>query len=111
MHQGLPAGTVTLLFTDIEGSTRLLHDLGAEAYADALAQHRSLLREAFAGHGGVEVDTHGDAFSYVFPSAPGALKAAEEAPSRTPGRLPSSLARHPNCEREPLMIRLAVSRD
>ena len=44
----LPTGTVTFLFTDIEGSTRLLHELGAEAYAEALAEHRRLLREAFA---------------------------------------------------------------
>ena len=43
----LPTGTVTLVFTDIEGSTKLLHELGAEAYADALAEHRRLLREAF----------------------------------------------------------------
>ena len=47
----LPAGTVTFLFTDIEGSTRLLHELG-DAYAQALAEHRRALREAFARHGG-----------------------------------------------------------
>src|SRR5947208_4187152 len=52
----LPTGTVTFLFTDIEGSTRLLHELG-DAYADALAEHRRVLRELFARHGGVEVDT------------------------------------------------------
>ena len=69
----LPTGTVTFLFTDIEGSTRLLHELGAEAYAQALAEHQRLLREAFARNGGVEVDTQGDAFFYVFPTAPGAL--------------------------------------
>src|SRR5437867_1416083 len=73
----LPAGTVTFLFTDIEGSTRLLHELG-DAYADALAEHRRLLREAFARHGGVEVDTQGDAFFYAFPSGPEAIKAAGE---------------------------------
>ncbi len=44
----LPAGTVTLLFTDIEGSTRLLHELGRTGYADALAEHRRVVREAFA---------------------------------------------------------------
>ena len=49
----LPSGTVTLLFTDIEGSTRLLHQLG-ERYGDSLAEHRHLLREAFQGRGGVE---------------------------------------------------------
>jgi class 3 adenylate cyclase len=51
----LPSGTVTLLFTDIEGSTRLLHELG-ERYVDVLAEHRRVLREAFSRHGGVEVD-------------------------------------------------------
>jgi class 3 adenylate cyclase len=74
----LPSGTVTLVFTDIEGSTRLLDALGAGAYADALAEHRQALREAFARHGGVEVDTQGDAFFYAFPTAPGALRAAAE---------------------------------
>ena len=72
----LPTGTVTFLFTDIEGSTKLLHALGTDAYAQALSEHRRLLREAFAHHGGAEVDTQGDAFFYVFPTAPGALHAA-----------------------------------
>src|SRR5215831_14471532 len=72
----LPEGTVTLLFTDIEGSTRLLHELGAQAYDDASGEHRRALREAFARHGGVEVDTQGDAFFYAFPTAPGAVAAA-----------------------------------
>jgi predicted ATPase/class 3 adenylate cyclase len=76
---GLPAGTVTFLFTDVEGSTRLLHELGDSAYADALADHRRVLREAFAAHGGVEVDTQGDAFFVAFPTAPGALAAAADA--------------------------------
>jgi len=75
----LPAGTVTFLFTDVEGSTRLLHALGPEAYADALAEHRRVVREAFARHGGVEVDTQGDAFFVAFPTAPGALAAAAQA--------------------------------
>ena len=48
-----------MLFTDIEGSTRLLNELGAEVYDQALAEHRRLLREAFGRHGGVEIDTHG----------------------------------------------------
>ena len=72
----LPSGTVTFLFTDVEGSTRLLHELGAEAYAEALAEHRRLIREACARTGGVEVDTQGDAFLVAFPTAPGALEAA-----------------------------------
>jgi predicted ATPase/class 3 adenylate cyclase len=75
----LPSGTVTFLFTDIEGSTRLLHELGPEGYAQALAEHRDRLREAFARHGGVEVDSQGDAFFVAFPTAPGALAAATEA--------------------------------
>ena len=75
----LPTGTVTFLFTDVEGSTKLLHALGDAAYADALGEHRRLLREAFARHGGVEVDTQGDAFFVAFPTATGAIDAAEAA--------------------------------
>ena len=71
----LPSGTVTFLFTDIEGSTRLLHELG-DAYAEALAEHRRTLREAFQRHGGVEVDTQGDAFFVAFARATDALAAA-----------------------------------
>ena len=78
MAHALPTGTVTFLFTDIEGSTRLLQELGASAYADALAEHRRVLREAFLRHDGVEVDTQGDAFFVAFPTAPGAV--AVEAP-------------------------------
>jgi predicted ATPase/class 3 adenylate cyclase len=74
----LPAGTVTLLFTDIEGSTKLLHELGPEGYANALAEHRRLLREAFGRHGGVEIDTQGDAFFFAFEDAREAVTAAEE---------------------------------
>ena len=74
----LPHGTVTFVFTDIEGSTRLLHELGAERYADALAEHRRVLRDVFARCGGVEVDTQGDAFFYSFPTAPAALEAARD---------------------------------
>ena len=77
MRTELPTGTVTFLFTDIEGSTRLLHALGPDAYAEALAEHRRVLRDAFAAHGGVEVDTQGDAFFVAFPTAPGAIAAAE----------------------------------
>jgi predicted ATPase/class 3 adenylate cyclase len=76
MRRDLPSGTVTFLFTDVEGSTKLLHELGAEAYAGALAEHRRLIREACAAEGGVEVDTQGDAFFFAFPTAPGALAAA-----------------------------------
>jgi predicted ATPase/class 3 adenylate cyclase len=72
----LPTGTVTFLFTDVEGSTSLLRDLGVEAYAAALADHRAVIREDCVVNGGVEVDTQGDAFFFAFPTAPGALAAA-----------------------------------
>ena len=78
MPSDLPSGTVTFLFTDIEGSTRLLHELGAEHYERALAEHRRVLRQAFERNEGVEVDTQGDAFFVAFPTAPGALQAAAE---------------------------------
>jgi hypothetical protein len=58
-----PTGTVTFLFTDIEGSTKLLQELGAD-YAAVVADHRRILRETFNGAGGREVDTQGDAFFY-----------------------------------------------
>jgi class 3 adenylate cyclase len=76
VRDDLPRGTVTFVFTDVEGSTRLLEELGAEAYADALAEHRRVIREACAAHGGVEVDTQGDALFFAFATAPGALEAA-----------------------------------
>ena len=79
MERALPAGTVTFLFTDVEGSTQLLHSLGEERYADALAEHRRILRAAFGARGGVEVDTQGDAFFIAFPTAPAALAAAAAA--------------------------------
>ncbi|HAL28623.1 MAG TPA: hypothetical protein DCP25_18100 [Chloroflexi bacterium] len=81
----LPSGTVTFLFTDIEGSTRLLRDLGPERYAEALVEHRGLLRSACAGHGGTEVDTQGDAFFYVFTRASDAASAALEAQAALSG--------------------------
>jgi class 3 adenylate cyclase len=62
----LPTGTVTLLFTDIEGSTRLLQKLG-EAYAQSLEDHRRILRGVFQENRGIEVDTQGDAFSSSSP--------------------------------------------
>jgi predicted ATPase/DNA-binding SARP family transcriptional activator len=74
----LPTGTVTLLFTDIEGSTRLLHEIGSERYGEGLAEHRRVVREACARHGGVEVDAHGDAVFAAFATAPGALAAARD---------------------------------
>ncbi len=76
MRTDLPSGTVTFLFTDVEGSTRFLNEFGAEAYAQALAEHRRVIREACTEQGGVEVDTQGDAFFFAFPTAPGAVTAA-----------------------------------
>jgi predicted ATPase/class 3 adenylate cyclase len=75
----LPEGTVTFLFTDIEGSTRLLHELGPAEYAEALAEHRRIVREAAAVQGGTEVDNQGDAFFIAFPTAGGAAAAARAA--------------------------------
>ena len=80
----LPSGTVTLLFTDVEGSTRLLHQLG-DRYADVLAEHRRLLRKTFVRHGGVEVDTQGDAFFVAFERATDAVAAAAECNSALAG--------------------------
>src|ERR687885_333272 len=74
----LPSGTVTFLFTDIEASTRLLRQLG-DRYAAVLDEHRRLLRAAFEGHGGREVDTQGDAFFVAFDRAAEAISAAVEA--------------------------------
>jgi predicted ATPase/class 3 adenylate cyclase len=74
-----PRGTVTLLFTDIEGSTRLLHELGPARYVEALGLHRRLLRAAFATYEGYEVDHEGDAFFVAFKTAQGAVAAAAEA--------------------------------
>jgi class 3 adenylate cyclase len=71
----LPGGTVTFLFTDIEGSTRLLQELGDD-YGQVVADHRRLLREVFQAAGGSEVDTQGDAFFYSFPRARDAVGAA-----------------------------------
>ena len=69
---------MTLLFTDVEGSTSLLRALG-DRYVDLLATHRRLLREAFRARGGVEVDAQGDAFFYAFPDAAGGVLAAADA--------------------------------
>jgi predicted ATPase/class 3 adenylate cyclase len=74
----LPTGVVTLLFTDIEGSTRLLREVG-DAYAEALAEHRRIVREAVVAHGGAEVDTQGDAFFVAFARASDAVAAAVDA--------------------------------
>jgi predicted ATPase len=80
----LPTGTVTFLFTDIEGSTLLLQELG-DGYADALAEHRRALRDAWLEHDGVEVDTQGDAFFVAFARATDAVAAAAQAQNALAG--------------------------
>ncbi len=74
----LPSGTITLLFSDIEGSTALLTRLGA-AYGDALVGQRHVLRAAWGAHGGTEMGTEGDSFFVVFPTAFAAVAAAAQA--------------------------------
>src|SRR6478736_250545 len=71
----LPQGTVTLLFTDVEGSTQLVHQLG-DAYAAVLGDHRRLVREAVGKWGGYEVDSRGDEFFLAFATAGAAVDAA-----------------------------------
>ena len=78
MRPDLPTGTVTFLFTDVEGSTRLLEEIGDEAYEEALSVHRRIVRAACQTHDGVEVDTQGDAFFFAFPEPSGALAAAQQ---------------------------------
>ena len=75
---GLPSGTVTFVFSDIEGSTALLKVLG-DRYGDVLDTHRRLMRSCFNERGGVEIDTQGDAFFFAFPRARDAVSAAVEA--------------------------------
>ena len=74
----LPGGTVTFLFSDIEGSTRLLQELGDE-YAQIVDDHRRIMRGAMDGHGGIEIDTQGDAFFFSFTRAKDAADAAVDA--------------------------------
>ena len=74
----VPTGTVTFLFTDIEGSTRLVQELD-EGYGQLLEQHHALLRAAFEKHGGQEVDSQGDAFFFAFRRARDGVRAAVEA--------------------------------
>ena len=95
----LPRGTVTLLFTDIEGSTRLLQCLG-ERYPDVLAECRGLLRAAFHQHHGHEADTQGDAFSVAFTRATDAISAAVDAQR--------ALASHPWPEGAAVRVRMGL---
>ena len=73
--QSLPTGTVTFLFSDIEGSTRLLLQLG-EQYREVLEKHGAIVREALHAHGGRPIGTEGNSFFAVFTSAPAATSAA-----------------------------------
>ena len=79
---GPPIGTVTFLFTDIEGSTVLLQRLGDPRYAHVFGQHKRILQTAFAEQGGREIDTAGDALLVIFPSATDGLVAAVAAQRR-----------------------------
>ncbi|MBA3412882.1 MAG: tetratricopeptide repeat protein [Actinobacteria bacterium] len=99
VERSLPTGTVSLLCTDVEGSTRLLNALG-ERYAEALAEHRRLLRAAFGEHRGCEVDTQGDAFFYAFPRAQDAVAGAVAAQR--------ALASHVWPEGLPLRVRIGI---
>jgi predicted ATPase/class 3 adenylate cyclase len=72
----LPTGTVTFLFSDIEGSTRLAQKLDPATFGDLIEQHHRLLRAAFAAHAGVERGTEGDSFLVIFRTAPDAIAAA-----------------------------------
>jgi predicted ATPase/class 3 adenylate cyclase len=95
-----PSGTVTFLLSDIEGSTRLLRRLGTQRYAQALDDHRNLLRQAFARHAGYEVDYEGDAFVVAFQLAGDALAAAREAQG--------ALLAHHGPEGEDVRVRMGI---
>src|SRR5437773_1455587 len=83
----LPTGTVTFLFTDLEGSTRLLGRLGPVAYAQVLESHHRIVREVIAACDGTEISTQGDSFFVVFERAADALSAA--------ARIQLAFASHP----------------
>jgi predicted ATPase/class 3 adenylate cyclase len=95
----LPTGTVTFLFTDIEGSTRLLQELGPD-YSLVQADHMRIMREAIAAGGGREIRTEGDAFFAVFPTATGAVLAAV--------RAQRAMHAHPWSHGRPLRVRMGV---
>jgi class 3 adenylate cyclase len=78
MTSPIPSGTVTFVFTDVEGSTQLMQELG-DAYVDVARDHRRIVRDAFTVRGGTEIDTQGDAFFFSFPRARDAVAAAVEA--------------------------------
>ena len=80
-----PTGTVTFLFTDVEGSTSLLDEVGAATYASELALHRATLRNAWETNDGVEIDTQGDSFFVAFARAADAVAAAQSGAGRARG--------------------------
>ncbi len=96
----LPTGTVTFLFTDIEGSTSLLQRLGTASWSAVLDRHDALVRGGIAAHGGREVGTEGDSFFVVFPSAPGAVGAAVDVQRR--------LAEEPWPDGSPVRVRMGL---
>ena len=100
MAKHLPTGTVSFLFTDIQGSTELLHRLGDQRYGEVLLEHQRLLREAFAREEGAEVDTQGDAFFVAFPRAWNAVAAAITAQQ--------ALASHPWPEGVAVRVRMGI---
>src|SRR5438128_1031497 len=95
----LPTGTVTFLFTDIEGSTQLLRRL-RDQYGETLTAHQQLLREACEAAGGQEISTHADSFFVVFRYASHAVRGAVEAQR--------ALAGHPWPEETELRVRMGV---
>src|SRR4029453_18827409 len=98
----LPAGTITLLFADIERSTVLLQELSAERYGKTLREYRRLLRDAVAEREGVEVGTEGDGFYAAFPSARQALAGAQ--PARDPSAAANRSVRMALHTGEPLVV-------
>ena len=95
----LPSGTVTFLFTDVEGSTRLLKRIG-ERYGEIVVEHQRLLRSAFERHGGQEIDTQGDSFFVAFRRARDAAAAAIDAQR--------ALASHPWPVSAELRVRMGI---
>ena len=96
----LPTGTVTFLFTDIEGSTRVLQELGRDGFVRQLDRHAEIVRTAVAEQGGVEIGTEGDSFFVAFPTASGALRAAVAAQR--------ALAAHPWSDGNPIRVRMGL---
>jgi predicted ATPase/class 3 adenylate cyclase len=99
-NASLPTGTVTFLFTDIEGSTRLADELGGAAYGVLLERHRQALRAGFERYDGIEVGTEGDSFFVVFSMPASALSAAAD------GQL--ALARTDWPAEAPIRVRMGI---